>query len=141
MNYRKQDFLISLREIILFLIFLTENINNLESQDPADLLLAKTSLDKLLLCDPPILILVHFSEGRLRQEFLRLKVGIFSLQESVHVLQYNGDQRWDCGSGSCYLYDLVHLYCCDNTVTIEVKHSENLTHHLLRSPIIHDVEH
>ena len=39
-----------------------------------------------------------------------------------------------------YLYDLVHLYCCDNTVTIEVKHPENLTHHFLWSAITHDVE-
>ena len=39
-----------------------------------------------------------------------------------------------------YLDDLVHLYCCDNTVAIEIKHPENLTHHFLWSSIIHDVE-
>ena len=70
---------------ILFLIFLTENINDLESQDPTDLLLAQASLYKLLLGDLPVLILVHFSESRLGQQLLSLQV-IYHQECQVRVL-------------------------------------------------------
>ena len=39
-----------------------------------------------------------------------------------------------------YLDDLVHFCSRDDTVTIQVKHSENFTHHFFWSSIIHDVE-
>ena len=38
------------------------------------------------------------------------------------------------------LYDLVHLWRCDNTVTVQVKNSENLSHHFLWRSLVHDVE-
>ena len=39
-----------------------------------------------------------------------------------------------------YLDYLVHLCRCDDSVTVQVKNSENLTHHFFWSSIIQDVE-
>ena len=55
-----------------------------------------------------------------------------SFNTTVHMLGGGGVVE--------YLDDLVHLCSRDDTVTIQVKHSENFTHHFFWSSIIHDVE-
>ena len=114
-----------------------ENIDNLNCQQFTDVFLSETRRNKLLRCDLSILksqinmienisyssyiIFVHLEKHSLWETLCWLAVRLLDLDQLKHVL-----------------HDRVHFCFGNDSVSIDIKHSENLSENLRRQMILDD---
>ena len=101
------------RTACLSSVLFDEDVDDLQGEHLADLLLGKAGGSELGAGDLAICVLVHLRKGGLRHQVLRLGLGVIGLDQAVHVL-----------------YQPLHLLLVDRSVAVHVEYAENFLEHL-----------